>query len=67
VAPYGCFRQDLTRFLTDEELREPDNADYYMAAKRTAALQFVRSNFVGRIIHASTESWKRKLMEIWGI
>jgi hypothetical protein len=51
--------------MTDAELRKPENADYYMAAKRTASLQFIRSNFTGRVIHSSPESWKRKLMELW--
>lgn len=52
-------------YMSDEELRKPENADYYMAAKRTAALQFVRANFVGRIIHSGAETWKRKLTELW--
>jgi ribosomal protein L40E len=51
--------------LTDEELRKPENADYYMAAKRTAALQFVRANFAGRVIHSNPEAWKKKLTEMW--
>jgi hypothetical protein len=59
-----AFKREVIR-LSDEELRKPDNADYYMAAKRTAALQFVRANFVGRVIHASPEAWKRKLTELW--
>jgi hypothetical protein len=58
------FRREVIR-LTDAELQKPENADYYMAAKRTAALQFIRSRFTGRIIHSSTESWKRKLLEQW--
>ena len=58
------FKREVIR-MTDEELRKPENADYYMASKRTAALQFVRSNFTGRIIHSSLEAWKRKLMEIF--
>jgi hypothetical protein len=58
------FKREVIR-LSDEELRKPDNADYYMAAKRTAALQFVGANFAGRVIHASPEAWKRKLSELW--
>jgi hypothetical protein len=52
--------------LSDEELQKPENADYYMAQKRTPALQFVRKCFVGRVIHASADSWRRKLTELWG-
>jgi len=59
------FRREVIR-LTDEELLKPDYADYYMAAKRTPSLQFIRANFVGRVIHSSPEAWKRKLKEIWG-
>ena len=58
------FKREVIR-MTDEELRRPENADYYMAAKRTASLQFVRSNFTGRLIHTSPESWKCKLIEMW--
>jgi hypothetical protein len=58
------WRREVIR-LTDAELRKPENADCYMAAKRTAALQFVRANFAGRVIHSSPEAWKRKLTEMW--
>jgi len=58
------FKREVIR-LSDEELKKPENADYYMASKRTAALQFVRSNFVCRVIHSSPESWKRNLTESW--
>jgi hypothetical protein len=60
-----AFRREVVR-LTDAELRKPENADYYMANKRTAALQFVRANFEGRIIHSSEGAWKRKVAELWG-
>jgi len=58
------FKREVIR-LSDEELRAPENADYYMASKRTAALQFVRENFVGRVIHSGVENWKRKLLELY--
>jgi len=58
------FKREVIR-LTDEELLKPDNVDYYMAAKRTVSLQYIRRNFVGRVIHSSPESWKRKLLEMW--
>jgi hypothetical protein len=57
------FKREVIR-LSDEELRKVENTDYYMAAKRTAALRFIRSCFTGRVIHSSVESWKRKLMEL---
>ena len=59
------FKREVIR-LSDEELREPGNEDYYMASKRTAALIFIRSNFVGRVIHSSVESWRSKLAQLMG-
>ena len=58
------FRREVIR-LSDDELRRPVNADYYMAAKRTAALQFVRANFKGRVIHSGVEAWTRKLTDLF--
>jgi len=58
------FKREVIR-LSDEELLHPNNADYYMAAKRTASLQFVRGHFVGRAIHANPASWKQKLLSLW--
>ena len=58
------FRREVIR-LTDEELMKPENVDYHMASKRSASLQFIRKNFVTRIIHSSPEAWKRKLTETW--
>ena len=56
------FKREVIR-LSDEELKKPDNADYYMAAKRTEALQFIRKNYVCRVIHSGVDAWKRKLLE----
>ncbi|MDR0875397.1 MAG: hypothetical protein LBN12_04225 [Clostridiales Family XIII bacterium] len=56
------FKREVIR-LTDEELRKPENTDYYMAAKRTAALQFVRAHFAGRVIHSNPNAWKQSLQE----
>ena len=54
------FRREAI-WIADAELRKPEYADYYMAAKRTAALQLVRSNFKGRVIHTTPEAWERNL------
>jgi len=51
--------------MTEEEIRKPENADYYMAAKHTSAMQHIRKNFIGRVIHYTAESWKRDLTEMW--
>ena len=58
------FRRDVIR-LSDEELRTRNNSDYIMAVKRTKALQLVRANFAGRVIHSGIETWKSKLMGLW--
>jgi hypothetical protein len=56
------FKREVIR-LTDEELREPENADYYMAVKRTAALQFIRNRFKSRVIHSNPAAWEKTLLE----
>jgi hypothetical protein len=58
------FKREVIR-LTDEELLAPEYADYYMAQKCTASLQFVRASFADRVIHSSADAWKRKLAEAW--
>ncbi len=58
------FKREAIR-LSDDELLKPENADTLMASDRTAALQFIRANFVGRVIHSGPDAWKRKLMEMW--
>jgi len=57
------FRREAI-WISDAELKKPEYADYYMAAKRTAALQLVRSNFLGRVIHSSPEAWERNLKSL---
>lgn len=61
-----CFRREVIR-LTDAEMRKPENADYFMASKRTSALRLIRAGYTGRIIHSGVEAWKRKLIEMWSI
>jgi hypothetical protein len=56
------FKREVIR-LTDDELLEPENADYYMAVKRTAALQFIRNRFKSRIIHSNPAAWEKTLLE----
>jgi hypothetical protein len=59
-----AFKREAIR-LSSTELLKPENADYLMAAKRTAALRFVRDSFVRRIIHSSTDTWQHELAELW--
>jgi hypothetical protein len=59
-----AFRREVIR-LSEQELCMPGNADDYMAVKRNTSLQFVRSSFIDRVIHASPASWKRRLLALW--
>lgn len=52
------FKREIIR-LTDEELKNAENDIYAMAVQRTASLRFLRSCFVGRVIHSSIDSWKK--------
>ncbi|MDR2698923.1 MAG: hypothetical protein LBB30_04535 [Candidatus Methanoplasma sp.] len=58
------FKREVVR-LSEKELRNPENADYFMAAKHTPSLQYIRANFAGRVIHSNPEAWKRGLTELW--
>ena len=55
-----AFRREGIR-LRDAELLLPQYDTYKMAARRNAALQFVRGCYAGRVIHASPEKWKRNV------
>lgn len=52
------FKREVIR-LSEDALQSSKYADYAMAVRRSAALRFVRSSFVDRVIHASVESWKK--------
>ncbi|MCL2653488.1 MAG: hypothetical protein FWD63_06845 [Propionibacteriaceae bacterium] len=43
--------------LPAEELGRPSNNYYAMAVRRTQALQFMRDNLAGRVIHNSPDAW----------
>ena len=43
--------------LPADELGQPSNSVFAMAVRRTAALQFVRTNLAGRVVHASADAW----------
>ncbi len=54
------FKREVIR-LKEDELKRPEYTDYMMAVKRTAALQYLRSRFAGRVIHTSEESWQKEM------
>jgi len=45
--------------MPEEKLITEDNGRYFMAAQRSAALRDTRAGFIGRVIHSSTDAWKR--------
>lgn len=53
-------------WMTDDDLALAKNAAYRMAVRRTAALQFVRANYVGRAIHSGDQAWQAKLAQLMG-
>jgi hypothetical protein len=53
--------------MSDEELKNRENANYRMAVRRTASLQFLRKCFAGRIIHRTVDSWKKELDSKFGL
>ena len=49
-------------FLTETDLRKPQNIRYSMAIKRSRPLQFLRSCFSSQVFHTSLEKWKDELL-----
>jgi len=43
--------------MSEDDLNRSENDHYAMAVRRTAALRFMRENLLGRVIHASLDSW----------
>ena len=56
------FKREIIR-LSNDELNLADNDIYAMAVKRTSSLRFLRSCFVGRVIHYSIDSWKNEVLK----
>lgn len=48
-------------WLDTEALNKPENRHYRMALARVEALRFLRSCFVGRVIHNSPEAWGKAI------
>jgi len=46
-------------YLTDEKLEEPQYSKYKFSIRRLPELQFLRDFFIGRVIHASPQQWKK--------
>lgn len=46
-------------YLTEEKLEEPQYSKYKFSIRRLPELQFLRDFFIGRVIHASPQQWKK--------
>lgn len=51
-------------YLPDERLNEVDYVKYKIALQRIPSLQLLRNLFIGRVMHASPEQWKKDVMEL---
>lgn len=51
-------------YLSDGRLEEPQYLNYRFAVQRLPGLQTLRHLFIGRVIHASPEQWKRDVMDL---
>ncbi|MGI5850108.1 MAG: hypothetical protein ACOX8Q_08630 [Christensenellales bacterium] len=48
-------------YLSDEALQSENYADYNQALKRVPELKHLRRLFIGRVIHSSSDSWKKNM------
>ena len=51
-------------YLSDERLEEPQYLKYKFAVQKLLSLQTLRKLFIGRVIHATPEQWKRDVMDL---
>ncbi|MDI6756392.1 MAG: hypothetical protein QME32_00045 [Endomicrobiia bacterium] len=51
-------------YLPDERLKEPQYQKYNFAIAKIPALRELRHLFIGRVIHSSTEQWKKDVMDL---
>jgi hypothetical protein len=51
-------------YLPDEKLEEQAYVKYRVAVRKVPSLKLLRSLYVGRVIHASPEKWKKDVMDL---
>jgi hypothetical protein len=51
-------------YLQDEKLDEPAYSKYRIAVQKIPSLTILRSLYIGRVIHASSEQWKSDVMDL---
>ncbi|MDR0782912.1 MAG: hypothetical protein LBE83_04040 [Propionibacteriaceae bacterium] len=55
-----AFRREVIT-IAEEKLRDLANAEYYLAIRRTRAVQLLRSALTGRVIHSSLQTWTNQI------
>lgn len=51
-------------YLPDEKLEEPQYQKYKFAIQKIPSLRTLRCLFIGRVIHASSEQWRKDVMDL---
>lgn len=51
-------------YLSDSKLDEPRYSKYRFAAKKLSGLRTLRDLYIGRVVHVSSEQWKRDVTEL---
>lgn len=51
-------------YLPEERLEEPRYLRYKLAVQRLPSLRLLRDLFIGRVVHASPEQWRRDVMDL---
>ena len=46
-------------YMTEEQMRKPENAHYLRSVERVPALAALRANYLGKVAHTSPEAWRR--------
>jgi hypothetical protein len=51
-------------YMTDTQLKKPENAHYLRSVERIPALGALRADYMGRVSHTTPEAWRRGLEEL---
>jgi hypothetical protein len=51
-------------YLSDERLQEAAYVKYLFAVQKLRSLRFLRDRFIGRVVHASREQWRKDVLDL---
>lgn len=51
-------------YMSDEELEDPKNVQYWYSVQRMLPLRTLRGLFVGRVFHRTEDQWKKDLADL---